>query len=686
MNTDDLLEVIKALRLTVERHFQSVNWTSPADQRRSIRQINNMYEQINLMVEETVAKDIALSYQKGYDSASMEVRDRQVEIKKLQRHHERLQERAVEKGSHGIDVFAGTTGLGLDTPFKQGAGRDLPFNLGSRVHLNAVAELSFDAMMDLQSAINTTAENTVHSVNSALGKVSEKLQGGVMMGKARKEITKEVTNQFFDSGMRAFRTRDGKWLPLDFYAETVTRTKLKEAHTQGAVNRYKETGHDLVKVSGHNPTCHHCWNYQGVVFSVSGEDIRFPSASSSMKGAQDNLPPYHPNCMCSVNVWPENFMSEEEIQEAMNDGRKHEKNVRWGEDTRSDEMKDEYKEDQARKRRRNAEKKDYAKMKAQMGDDAPATLGAYRRMKHANTDNWQIMRKNYLNDIRPLVPFKVIPKKYNYVETRAQAEKYAQRLMNAKRVDFQHLPPTVLNEINEGLTMFLNDFPEMRGFTDNIMTEENTRIFARYRTGFNKQYKDGAFTYYPESTMSTSNLGATERAYDTLYSYYKNNEDKGFGLPSDNPISTAIHEMSHGIENYLTLNGRAELSAEEYNRYVPYKNANTKAEEILNTAVGRLGLDDYDKDNYIDEWGTYARKTPGETMSQAIASAMTGDNPNPLAVEIYNITKEEVVKTNRIIQERAMKQKDAVKEAKELEAKMKAQRKAVQDSISSKYN
>lgn len=40
-----------------------------------------------------------------------------------------------------------------------------------------------------------------------------------------KQITQRVGEKFGKRGMAAFVTKDGKHLPVDFYAKTVTRTK-----------------------------------------------------------------------------------------------------------------------------------------------------------------------------------------------------------------------------------------------------------------------------------------------------------------------------------------------------------------------------------------------------------------------------------------------------------------------------
>src|SRR5699024_6182693 len=106
-------------------------------------------------------------------------------------------------------------------------------------------------------------------------------------------ISNAVAKTFAEKGMMSFTTIDGKELPLDFYAETVTRTNLKRANAKGMAQRYKENDVYLVEVTGNTPTCEDCAPYRDIVFSLDSESDEFPYID-------ENEFPLHPNCNCSL--------------------------------------------------------------------------------------------------------------------------------------------------------------------------------------------------------------------------------------------------------------------------------------------------------------------------------------------------------------------------------------------------
>ena len=77
------------------------------------------------------------------------------------------------------------------------------------------------------------------------------------------------------------------WRP-DKYAELVARTRVREAQTAGAIAQVREAGLDLVQVSSHQTDTELCQQFEGNVYSISGESQTYPQLEES--------PPFHPNC------------------------------------------------------------------------------------------------------------------------------------------------------------------------------------------------------------------------------------------------------------------------------------------------------------------------------------------------------------------------------------------------------
>lgn len=244
---------------------------------------------------------------------------------------------------------------------------------------NQLKRIANDTMLDLRAAYRTAQRNTVASIDVTMQQVKQELFDGVLDGKNRQYIANRVAERFNEAGMISFITKDGKRLPLDFYSQTVVNTKRRDSSIQGHIDRYMQSGQDLVEVVGVWPTCSHCKSVRGMVFSLTGETEDFPLLRDEFK------PPYHPNCRCTLRPVILQFMTDTEIKKIKERNASHDA----AKDIRSTSEREEYEKEQSENRKRNVEKKQYAEMVAILGDDAPATLGAFRRMKRQNTTNYQ---------------------------------------------------------------------------------------------------------------------------------------------------------------------------------------------------------------------------------------------------------------------------------------------------------
>lgn len=255
-----------------------------------------------------------------------------------------------------------------------------------RMHLAGVESIVADTMLDLGGAINTAKALAIDNIDSILASVQEDIAKGIIVGDSSKVVAQAVQHTFAKNGMTAFITKDGKELPLDFYAQTVTRTKMRVAQTTGAVNRYKESGVNHIKVDEHSGTCAVCARYQGKVLALTPDDSGFPVADSDIP-----LPPYHPNCRHTARAYVMDYHSDNDIAEE----RKKWAKFNPTEDVRSDDEKELYRSEQSIRRKAKQEEKEYLLIKSALGDDAPKTLSAYRRMRRKGDDNWKALQQRY---------------------------------------------------------------------------------------------------------------------------------------------------------------------------------------------------------------------------------------------------------------------------------------------------
>lgn len=75
----------------------------------------------------------------------------------------------------------------------------------------------------------------------------------------------------------------------EYYAEMVSRVKFHEAQSSASLAQAVNYKTDLMVVSSHNTTTEICLKFEGKIFSISGNDKRFPPLTE--------MSPYHPNCL-----------------------------------------------------------------------------------------------------------------------------------------------------------------------------------------------------------------------------------------------------------------------------------------------------------------------------------------------------------------------------------------------------
>lgn len=353
MNQKQLLEIIGAMKHEILDLLQNTNLTNDSAAQRVLKTIDNMFNRLGIAVEDVIPEESLKAYFKGVDEATKAL------------------------SSVGINPIGG-----ISASISSSGQVSAAFN--THVHLNAIVEITDDTMLDLKAAIRTAKRNARSSIETTLKSVKNDLQSGIIHGDARKVITQRVAESFAQDGMTSFVTIDGKKLPLDFYSQVVTRTNLKKANIDGALSRYIENGIQYVTVSGGTPTCHQCFQYRDIVFSLVDDGSGFPYLPP-------NTFPLHPNCNCSIRPYVIEYKTESEIRAAKQKAAEFDPNK----DTRSESQKKAYADKQDLNRKRNQEKKDYAQMKATLGDEAPKTLGAYRRMKHSGSTRFVELKQRH---------------------------------------------------------------------------------------------------------------------------------------------------------------------------------------------------------------------------------------------------------------------------------------------------
>lgn len=234
-----------------------------------------------------------------------------------------------------------------------------------------------DANMFVGRQLNDTIRQA--GIEATTQKVSE--------GQTVKEMQKILQNKLIDQGINGIRTKNDSYIRLDAYAELVARSTPREAQNKGMLNQLTNLGYDLVKMSSHATSCPICASLQGRVYSISGQDTRYPKLSVAYAGEHANI---HPRCrhvlMPYIPALADNPDNDKEFS-----------NRSFNVDDENKRKFDTYNQQQKEKAKLRADRIQWENYKLVLPNETPKTLSGFRRMKNANSEKYQQLQKSYKN-------------------------------------------------------------------------------------------------------------------------------------------------------------------------------------------------------------------------------------------------------------------------------------------------
>ena len=191
-----------------------------------------------------------------------------------------------------------------------------------------------------------------------------------------------INQDLRDDNVTVVRYANGTSVPVDKYAAMLARTTRAETENLSMIQQALSEGIDLVECDIVSPTCDSCAVYQGRVYSISGNDSRYPALyKTAFKSGYSII---HPNCRHSWSPYHVELYSEEERRQAL-----ERSNRTWTPDgdgrvfQQTEWARAEYSKGQQLMRQWNAEIVEYERMKAhyrEIGQEPPyKSLGAFRR-------------------------------------------------------------------------------------------------------------------------------------------------------------------------------------------------------------------------------------------------------------------------------------------------------------------
>ena len=125
-------------------------------------------------------------------------------------------------------------------------------------------------------------------------------------GQTIKQLQKELRESLVNEGIGGITDKRGRVIPFTVYAELLARSIVAETQNTSVVNVAKEYKHDLVKMTEHKTACPVCQKYEGKIYSISGEDTRYPYLKT-IPGFNKGYNNIHPRCRHRIGVYVEKY-------------------------------------------------------------------------------------------------------------------------------------------------------------------------------------------------------------------------------------------------------------------------------------------------------------------------------------------------------------------------------------------
>lgn len=264
----------------------------------------------------------------------------------------------------------------------------------ARIHADAVHELSREMQYHITQGISIAGRRVMRYLDESRDNILRQ-QGlrasavKIASGRAVRDMQKDLMQSLANDGFLTVQYGSGKnayQVGLDTYAAMVARSTTREAGSLARENQLADNGYDLMQMTEHYPTCGVCAQLQGRVYSIFGKDKRFPPLSRVFQSGYRNV---HPNCRHVMTYFVEEMQTPEEMDAAIR------KSNKPFEDNRSADEKALYSQQQADNRRMRADRSQFERYRARLGDEAPKTFSQFRRLKEQGGKKWDEMQKLY---------------------------------------------------------------------------------------------------------------------------------------------------------------------------------------------------------------------------------------------------------------------------------------------------
>lgn len=166
--------------------------------------------------------------------------------------------------------------------------------------INIIIDNLVNNFADVNYLVGRQIEDTVRKIG--LTRASTKFAAGQTI----KEMQKELQQHLLKEGIGGIVDKRGRVIPYKTYANILSRSIVAETQNTCVLNVASEHEHDLVKMSHHKTSCEVCKEFEGKIYSLSGESDKYPYLKS-IEGFNRGYNNIHPRCKHRISVFVQKY-------------------------------------------------------------------------------------------------------------------------------------------------------------------------------------------------------------------------------------------------------------------------------------------------------------------------------------------------------------------------------------------
>ena len=213
-----------------------------------------------------------------------------------------------------------------------------------------------------------------------------------------------------------------------------------------------------------------------------------------------------------------------------------------------------------------------------------------------------------------------------------------------EKINLGRMKPEIANMYLEGVERFTADFPMLKGYYGTLGTKMKspTVLGSNNLTG-TYVYSDGVRNIKYTVDLNLRN----PQDLSKMMSDYARISKNGHGYANSTPLSTAVHELVHGIDKAITMKKQGVFVDGGLNGVIHSSNHGFATSGVSRKIIKQVreemfgaqyGKEVAEATRYL---GSYARTSPTEELAEAISYEYVNPS-NPYSARILELFKEEV--------------------------------------------